>query len=261
MNFEVRLGVETTDYPGEGPYLRLALFSRYIKFCLPSWFLRPHREWVDTTKYSWSSPRGGYWDETRREFGIYLFENHFNVVYGPQTDNSSTEKRWSCFLPWAEWRFTRLEFQDDLCLQFAEFDYEKLENRTKRMTAEERREYFFELYEYEKLAKEECPKMYYAVKDFDGEQVDVEAIVVEREWKKGKGWFKWLSLFVPKKQARYLEMDFSKEIGPKKGSWKGGTISCSIVMEDNENHDEAFLRFMKQEKMTDFRWRDKPEKL
>jgi hypothetical protein len=261
MNFEVRLGVEPSDYGSSLPYLRITLLSHYIKVHFPAWVLRPHRVWVDTSKYSWGSPRGGFWDEHRREFGVYLYENHFNVLYGPQTDDSSTEKRWSCFLPWSEWRLVCLEFYDDLCLQFAEFDYEKIEKQTKNLDAKKRREFFFEVYKAESDCKQQCPKMHCTVKDFDGQQVDVQATVVERTWKKGVGLFKWVSWFVPTKRIRFLEIDFSTEIGPEKHSWKGGTLSTSIVMEDGENHDDAFLRFMKANRMTDFQSRNKLENM
>jgi hypothetical protein len=42
---------------------------------------------------------------------------------------------------------------------------------------------------------------------------------------------------------RSLNITFSAEVGPDKGSWKGGLIGTSIDVEENETAESAFKRF------------------
>ena len=65
----------------------------------------------------------------------------------------------------------------------------------------------------------------------------------ERQWKFGTGWFKWLSLFRKDRVRRSLDIDFSREVGREKGSWKGGTIGHGIEMLPGESNEQAFRRY------------------
>jgi hypothetical protein len=38
-------------------------------------------------------------------------------------------------------------------------------------------------------------------------------------------------------------MEFDKELGPQKGSWKGGILGTGIDMEPGEKHIDAMKRF------------------
>jgi hypothetical protein len=46
---------------------------------------------------------------------------------------------------------------------------------------------------------------------------------------------------------RSLDLRFSDEIGPEKGSWKGGTVGHSIDMLPSESPEAAFRRYCEQE--------------
>lgn len=46
------------------------------------------------------------------------------------------------------------------------------------------------------------------------------------------GWFKWLSWFGRPKIRRSLDIQFSSETGPEKGSWKGGTDDLAEAWAD-----------------------------
>src|SRR6185436_19813839 len=53
--------------------------------------------------------RDYYIEYTKREYGFMLSDDGFFSLYlGRQSDDSSTEQRWSCFLPWTQWRFVRM---------------------------------------------------------------------------------------------------------------------------------------------------------
>ena len=46
-----------------------------------------------------------------------------------------------------------------------------------------------------------------------------------------------------RKIRRSLDLEFSGETGPEKGSWKGGTVGTGIEMLPGELHEAAFRRY------------------
>jgi hypothetical protein len=75
-------------------------------------------------------------------------------------------------------------------------------------------------------------------------------MIQEREWLRGVKAFRWLSRFFYPKIRRSLNLEFHKEVGPRKGSWKGGTIGHSIEMLPGELHEAAFRRYCEKNNMT-----------
>ena len=170
-------------------------------------------------------------------YGAYLFENHLNVMYGRgdanfHRDIFGEEQRWSCFLPWNEWRHVRLSLYG--------LTGEPI------WTGGEKHSYD----EFCKVRESVVPKRVFAFKDFDGEDISATTFIEEREWRRGEKWFRWLSWFSAPKIRRSLSLSFNKEVGPKKGSWKGGTIGHGIDMEPGELHEAAFRRYCQSHNMT-----------
>ena len=97
--------------------------------------------------------------------------------------------------------------------------------------------------------KSKCPSVSFEFSDFDGERITARTLIEEREWHFGSGWFRWLSLFCKPKIKRSLDIEFSKETGRRKGSWKGGTIGHGIEMLPNEKHAGAFARYCAEHEM------------
>lgn len=91
--------------------------------------------------------------------------------------------------------------------------------------------------------KDECPASYFGFEDFDGEMIVAICKIEEREWHKGTGWFSWLKYFSRPLIRRDLDMEFTKEVGPEKGSWKGGTIGHSVDMIQGDTPESAFRRY------------------
>lgn len=81
--------------------------------------------------------------------------------------------------------------------------------------------------------------------DYDGEVIPCTYTVQEFEWR--PKWLKWTSLFAHIK--REIDISFSREAGPNKGSWKGGVLGIGHVMKDNETPRECFERFTKEAKL------------
>lgn len=78
--------------------------------------------------------------------------------------------------------------------------------------------------------------------DYDGEVIPCTYTVQEFEWR--PKWLKWTSLFAFIK--REIDISFSHEAGPRKGSWKGGVLGIGHVMKENETPQECFERFTKE---------------
>ena len=221
------------EYPG--CCLRLRGFGHTLIIWLPQ-ILRPHREKV--VAVSWDEAtvqrmgRNWYYNVDSREFGFTLSQGGFlQVFYGRQTHDSSTDRTWCKHLPFTQWRHVRHSLYDTEGKLFFE---------------NARGNRWDETYD----AKQRCPSVSFAFADFDGERLEAKTIVEEREWRFGDGWFKWLSMFRSPRVSRSLEISFSGETGPRKGSWKGGTIGHGIGLVAGDTHESAFRRYCVEHDMT-----------
>lgn len=76
-------------------------------------------------------------------------------------------------------------------------------------------------------------------------QITTAKITVrEREWR----WraFKWLPY--PRWVVKCIEVEFAEEMGPERGSWKGGVTGCSYAMRKGESAIQCFLRMESERK-------------
>lgn len=218
---------------GDGGHctLRLSLGKATLIAVLPPivrpWRKKVHANWDVATVERLG--RDWYWNVDPREYGVSLSEGGFvSVYYGRQTHDSSTEQRAGYFLPWTQWRHVRRSLYG-LKGELFETVPEKAE------------------YAVWKLLEESCPHARFSCEDFDGKPIVATTRLEEREWHAGTGWFRWLSWFRRRKIHRSLDIEFSDEVGPEKGSWKGGTIGTSIEVLPGELHEAAFRRFCDQE--------------
>lgn len=79
---------------------------------------------------------------------------------------------------------------------------------------------------------------------YDNTIVNATISVTEREWR--PLWFQWTSLFSDKRKS--IEIEFDKEVGKGKGSWKGGTLGCSYELLKNETPLECLKRMESERK-------------
>lgn len=178
-----------------------------------------------------------------REYGVTLSDGHLSIEYGRQTHDSSTEQRWGCFLPWTQWRHVRYSLYD--------LDGEHFWTEAKPPKGAKR---WRGLQSWD-VKRKLCPAALFEFEDYDGARITARAVIEEREWRFGTGWFRWLSLFRRRKVRRSLDLEFSAEVGPEKGSWKGGTVGSGIDMLPGELHEDAFKRYCATES------RSKPHRL
>lgn len=207
-----------------GYVFRLDLFTKF----------KPYRKWVDTSHYSWGKPGGGYFDEHSKDYGVSYHEGYLQVFLGPQTGDSRTEKSRGYFIPWTQWRFVRRSlYNPDGTHFWTEPSGKQVPSGSDWDTQEQMRE--------------SVPKTTFLLKDYDGEIIKATTHIEEWEWLFGEGYFKWLSWFRKPMTRRRLEIMFSSEVGPEKGSWKGGTIGHSIDMLKGETVEKAFKRYCEAE--------------
>lgn len=208
----------------DGCHMRLQALGVTLICELPA-IVKPWRRWVSTERHEWSKPPHGYWDVHEREYGFCLHEGHLSVSLGRQTQDSETEQRWGCFLPWTQWRQVYHVVSDgDLCIQVARLPWDEYQEQLDKI----RRKRF-------------------RIRDHDDEEIDVETYVEQRVWRLGTGWFRWLGYLAPTRERRSLDIRFLSETGPDKGSWKGGLIGTGFEMLPGESQREAFKRYCSEE--------------
>lgn len=231
--FGVMLDSGHDEYPG--CCIRFYFLGSVLICELPP-IIKPHRE-KKTFMRTWGpeEDRGedSYIEESAREYGFFYSENSIHFHYGAMTHDSKTDHSKVWFIPFLNWRFARHSLYD------VEGNHFWTENRKAPKDWDD----FFE-------AKKNVPSVSFEFDDYDGERITARTFIEEREWHFGEGKFKWLSWFRKPMIRRSLDIEFSKETGRRKGSWKGGTIGHGIDLEPNEFHESAFRRYCKEHDMT-----------
>jgi hypothetical protein len=223
----------------EGCNLRLSAFGHTLIIRLPP-LIRP---WTTKVKANWDAAtierlgRDWYYNVEQRSYGFSLAENHLCVSLGRVTNDSTTTQSWSMFLPWNEWRVVRRT----LCGADGMPFWTSVE-KDRQSTSD----WYAELRQQRQL----CPSLKYHFKDYDDEEIIVSTQIEEMEWHRGVGRFKWMSWFSRPKIRRSLMLEFTKEVGTRKGSWKGGTTGHSIELSQTELHEAAFRRYCDNNNMT-----------
>lgn len=189
-------------------YIFLSAFSRALKIQIPKIFKDEHEY-----GFRLSAMDGSY--------------DFLNIYYGIQSWDGNKTKRWGYFLPWTQWTHIRHSIYTPDGTHFATEEKGKWQ-------------------EFSKIC-EECPKVSFEFLDYDGEKITATCMIEEREWSRGEKWCSWLKYFVPNMVRRSLDIQFSAEVGPEKGSWKGGTLGHGIDMLGGETPEEAFRRYCEQE--------------
>lgn len=205
-------------------------FGWIARTYLPN-IIRPH---VKKNKAGWDEAtvkrmgRDWYETTTARRYGFMLNDGTVSLNYGPAFDHWPNPYQYRFDLPWMHSRHVRTSYYGvDGSLYFTEVKGMKWDEERKIIDA--------------------CPTKSFELTDYDGTTIIAKTSIQEREWRKGKKWCKWLSWFVKPTIRRSLSIDFDKETGPEKGSWKGGTTGHGIDMLKGELHEEAMRRYCEQD--------------
>lgn len=224
------------EYPGCS--LKLRAFGHTLIVGLPP-IIKPDRWWKDLSNVEWAKKDGvsGYWEIHEREYGFSCSDGFFQLFFGRQTDDSSTEQRWGKFLPWTQWRAVRHSLYDEAGRHYADMPDIGVRYTEGR-------------WERDRAIKDGCPVVKFTFEDYDGEVLVATTRIEEGEHWLGVGWFRWLAWFAKARLYRSLDISFSDETGERKGSWKGGVLSTGIEMLPGELHEAAFRRYCAANKMT-----------
>jgi hypothetical protein len=234
----IAVSVQSGDEDERKSYFRLSIGRFSFLSALPAWLIRPEKKRVQARYWSPETiERMGqdwYWEAIPREYGFSIVDGHLSICYGRSTHDSSTEQRWGCFLPWTQWNHVRHSLYG---LKGEHFWTEPKGAK----------------WEAYRDAKDSCPRVAFDFEDHDGERLIATTLIEEREWHFGTGWFRWLRWFRPAKIRRSLDIRFSGETGPEKGSWKGGTVGTGIDMKPGELHEQAFRRYCDEDHRSKYR--------
>lgn len=234
----------STDDEEEGPYrnhLMLVVFGWALRIALPNiippFRIRHEAHWDEATVKRLG--RNHYFETHEREFGFSLSDmgngyDFLQVFFGRQTHDSKTTKSWSKHLPWKQWDCVRHSYYNPDGSHYFTPD---------------RKARFLDYYDHANA----CPSAKFEFEDFDGARIIATGRIEEREWHRGTGWFKWLRWFWKPMIRRSLDLKFSAEVGPEKGSWKGGTTGHGIDMEKGETPEQAFQRYCEMEHRSKYR--------
>ena len=160
------LGLSLRTGDGEerkGCHLMAQGFGHTLILELPQ-IVEPYREKV--IAQSWDAAtvarlgRNWYWDFDPREFGFSLHDGLFSVRYGRQSHDSSTEKTWSWFLPWTQWRHVRRSFYD---LKGDHF-WTEWDRRSKPKA-------YADNWEISHILAKACPAAVFEIEDYDGQRI------------------------------------------------------------------------------------------
>lgn len=214
-------------------FLRITGFGRALRIWLPG-ILKPWKE----VRPSYANDGHIFTTYWPRVYGIFLSTgggdqyDFLRIYYGAQTHSSDTTISWSKFLPWMMWDCVRHS------LYHPDGTHYFTEPRDKKGRGNW--DAFYK-------TTQEVPKVHFGFEDFDGDMRIASCYIEEREWHRGTGKFKWLKYFWPAKIRRSLDIRFDYEMGPGKGSWKGGTVGHGIDMLPGEFPVNAFKRYCAKE--------------
>jgi len=215
-------------YSGDGDeypdcHLSCALWKWHVSLKLPA-IITPEK---------WGSKY------TERVYGFSIYQGFLDVNFGRRAESSGEDQRWGYFLPWLQYRHVR----HSLYGRQGEHVWTEVDRQEKGAGVSQCEEY--------SKAKESLAKATFNFTDVDGEEIVATTCIEEREWHRGTGWWKWVSWLYQPKIRRDLDIDFSKEVGPRKGEWKGGILRHSIEMlHPAELHEHAFRRYCEKYKLT-----------
>lgn len=151
-----------------------------------------------------------YW----RDFSFCFADDVLFLRYGLQSFDKKDRSR-CIFLPWAQFRMVRLS----------------------NVTADGQTVF----------SQSQAPSVRsYSFIEADGALNAARCWLEEREWRRGIRWCKWMGWIRRPIISRFIQIEFANESGPRKGSWKGGTLALSMLVEPGETLDQAFRRYCRE---------------
>lgn len=155
-------------------------------------------------------------------YGIYIFMNQLGICLGDKVKLFD--------LPWCyEW------IRTSILGKKGEWYHENRKNRDMN---------FYDTNKWKNILYSETVPYTYITKSGVKQECLATIRVEEREWR--WKWFTWFKYF--SKVRRDIDINFSTDIGERKGSWKGGVTGCSYTLLKNETPIECLRRMERERK-------------
>jgi len=176
--------------------------------------------WYSIFKLPWKSKRFSDGDCMPPEYGIQIHNSYFWLELGGNGNMGGGDKTISWQLP----------FTFDVCCRH---DIEcNINGEIKMVPAKELGDCYWDS---DKINRQ----IYDFTDNYDGTKLKATIYAEEREWR--RKWLQWTSLFNDVKKS--IEIEFSEEVGPRKGSWKGGILGTSCEILPGESPLDALRRY------------------
>ena len=194
------------------PEINISIFGYHFCFVIPF-----RNKWTD--------------EGDPPQYGIAIHNDIFWIYRGGKGNNHGGNKWWTWDLPFFTLNHVRHEVECNIDGQIKLVPAKSLETTGK---------------DYIPLKDNKLVNIhkYDYTDSYDNMVIPCVYWVEEREWR--PKWLTWTSKF--KKVRKYIEIEFSDEVGKKKGSWKGGCIGCSYDMLENETPEQCIKRMEKERK-------------
>lgn len=154
------------------------------------------------------------------KYGIAIHNNTFWIYKGGEGNHNGGNKWWTWNLPFITMHWVRTSIL--------------LKDATWAHSTPKNPEHF-----YEDVWKNKQMCFHYDYTDsYDGEIIPTKVYVETMEWR--PKWLKWTSKFA--KIRKTIDIDFSKQVGSRKGSWKGGVLGCSYELLPHESPKACIQR-------------------
>lgn len=161
------------------------------------------------------------------KWGIAIHNNTFWIYRGGKGNFNGGNKWWTWNIPFftKEWIRTSILLENDIW-----------EHETKK----EKKNF------YEDKWKNKQKSWTYDYEDkYDGEIIPTTIYVEEREWR--PKWLTWTKKFAYIRKS--IDIHFSKEVGKRKSSWKGGVLQCGYDIINNEHPLDCLKRMEKEREL------------
>jgi len=244
--------VEMAGYFDERPQVTTSITQLVMLFALP--FLAIQSFWfllmIPLVFFGWGELyvnlpiRTGVQDCESAAWG-FNYHDDMIWIYVGGAGNFEGGRKWKAIkMPWSmEWVRTSTlmktmhsGFTTTAPLAQNEWHHETPKNR-RRWAGEDEGSYDW-------LKKNRWQETHLFIDKYDGTTVNATIGVSEMEWR--PLWFQWTGLF--KRVRKSINIDFDKEVGERKGSWKGGTVGCGYNLLPNETPLECLKRMERDRK-------------
>jgi len=177
-----------------------------------------------------NKPEQSYWKTLPREYGFTILDGVLHIYYGIRNSDWTSKNKdklnsksvlW--YIPWMNMCFINKLVMNDrgMFVEGTDFEYPEAHWDS------------------------------FLFNDFDGEEITARCFIEKREWYRWTGCLKWAAMALPKIERYVVAISFNKEVGSRKGSWKGGTVGHSIELEfKDESMTAAFKRYCLIHNMT-----------